>query len=91
MPNHGSLRGKLARVYRRDRGVCQLCFERVDAPGRKESANPRRASLDHIVPRSRGGSHGMENLRLAHADCNEKRGSPRPRHIGGVIAESWPT
>lgn len=33
------------------------------------------ATLDHIIPRSRGGSNGLDNLRLACQPCNEKRGN----------------
>ncbi|MEM7660619.1 MAG: HNH endonuclease [Pseudomonadota bacterium] len=42
-----------------------------------------RPSFDHIVPRAAGGSDHEQNLRLAHANCNKKRGcktdSPQPR------------
>lgn len=33
-----------------------------------------RASLDHIVPQSHGGSHDPSNLRMAHVGCNARRG-----------------
>jgi 5-methylcytosine-specific restriction endonuclease McrA len=31
-------------------------------------------TLDHIVPRSKGGRNAIANLRLAHEECNRKRG-----------------
>lgn len=55
-------------IYERDRWVCQLCGRRV---GRSYPANHRRApSLDHIIPRSLGGSDEPDNLQLSHRLCN---------------------
>lgn len=31
-------------------------------------------SADHVIPRSKGGGHGLANLRPAHASCNRARG-----------------
>ena len=55
-------------IYTRDNGICQICKRRVAK---------REASLDHIVPLSKGGSHTMANLQLAHRRCNYKRGAGR--------------
>ena len=55
-------------VYERDRWRCQLCNQRV---GRKYPVgHDRGPSLDHVVPRSAGGSDAPENLQLAHRICN---------------------
>ena len=35
----------------------------------------QRATLDHIVPRSKGGADTLENLQLAHAHCNKVKGN----------------
>lgn len=35
--------------------------------------SPRFATLDHVVPLSKGGRSQRTNLRLAHRECNEKR------------------
>jgi hypothetical protein len=46
--------------------------------------NPACASLDHLIPLSRGGGHKTTNVQLAHLRCNTSRGnkvlnlSPRP-------------
>jgi 5-methylcytosine-specific restriction endonuclease McrA len=32
-------------------------------------------TLDHLFPKSRGGSHSLENLRLACFPCNQSRGN----------------
>lgn len=38
--------------------------------------HPKAATLEHIVPRSRGGSNANENLAISHGRCNHGRGSP---------------
>jgi 5-methylcytosine-specific restriction endonuclease McrA len=37
--------------------------------------NPRTATIDHIVPLSKGGTNLLVNLRLAHRACNNERGN----------------
>lgn len=56
-------------IYERDNWTCWLCEESVD---RKliRSRSQWRPSLDHITPRSKGGSDDPMNLRLAHFWCN---------------------
>jgi 5-methylcytosine-specific restriction endonuclease McrA len=34
----------------------------------------KRPTFDHIRPRTKGGSDEAENLQLAHADCNKRKG-----------------
>ena len=55
-------------VYLRDGWICQLCHKRVDK--RFKHPNPMCASLDHIVPLSKGGTHTYKNVQLAHLGCN---------------------
>lgn len=31
-------------------------------------------TLDHVIPRSQGGTYTLENTRLACFDCNQERG-----------------
>lgn len=61
-----------ALVYGRDELICQICLEPTDP-----SASPSSdwyPSLDHVVPRSKGGSDRQDNLRTAHRWCNAVRG-----------------
>lgn len=61
------------RVYRRDNWVCQLCGNPMSrAYSRDDDWSP---TLDHIIPRSRGGSDDLGNLRSAHMWCNAARGN----------------
>lgn len=67
VPDQGDPISRVA-VYERDAWICQLCSEPVDP--NLEYPDPRAASLDHVVPLSRGGTHESTNLQLAHLKCN---------------------
>lgn len=56
-------------LYKRDRNTCQYCGAR---PGTSE------LSIDHVVPRSRGGRSTWENCVLACVRCNGKKANRRP-------------
>lgn len=73
---------KRIEVYERDGWICQLCKKVVNP--QLSFPNPACASLDHVIPLSRGGGHKTTNVQLAHLRCNTSRGnkvlnlSPRP-------------
>lgn len=58
-------------VFDRDRWVCQICKQVVDV--NLEYPHPFSASLDHVIPLSKGGTHTMDNIQLAHLVCNVKK------------------
>jgi 5-methylcytosine-specific restriction endonuclease McrA len=58
-------RGK---VYDRDGWQCGICCEPIDHT--LAHPDPRSASLDHVIPISRGGPHTYANCQAAHLDCN---------------------
>ncbi len=60
-------------LYRRDRFTCQYCGSR---PGSKE------LTIDHVLPRSRGGHLSWENCVLACVNCNKKKGNHTPVEAG---------
>jgi 5-methylcytosine-specific restriction endonuclease McrA len=67
----------VAYLRERDGDRCALCrkimcFESSTGP-RGESA--KGATVDHIVPRSLGGSDDLVNLQLAHWSCNRAKGN----------------
>jgi 5-methylcytosine-specific restriction endonuclease McrA len=37
--------------------------------------HPKSLTIDHVKPKSRGGSNNLENLRLACFSCNNSRGN----------------
>lgn len=60
-------------VYERDGWVCSLC----DLPVDRNIAwpDPMSPSLDHVIPLSKGGHHVLENVALAHLECNTQKGN----------------
>ena len=58
------------KVFERDEWICQLCLKPVD-PLTTDSR--WRASLDHVMPMSKGGAHTYANLQLAHVSCNSRK------------------
>lgn len=62
-----------AEVFERDGWLCGLCSQPVDSA--VEYPDPASASLDHVVPLSRGGEHSLENVQLAHLSCNVSKGA----------------
>ena len=53
-------------VWLRDDGKCQYCAKAV-ALGE--------ATVDHVIPKSRGGQNAWDNVTLACTKCNQKKGS----------------
>jgi 5-methylcytosine-specific restriction endonuclease McrA len=60
-----------AKVIERWGRRCHLCKE--DIVGQ--------VSVDHLIPRSRGGTDDIENLRPAHLECNKRRGARRAHRL----------
>lgn len=63
-------------LIRRDGRRCAICKRKIDftiKSGTKGSRNGY--SIDHVVPRSKGGTDDLANLRLAHWGCNQTRGN----------------
>ena len=54
---------ELASLWKRQRGLCALTGRRLD----------RTAEIDHIVPKVRGGSHKIANLRWVVRDANRAK------------------
>lgn len=60
-------------IYVRDQYCCQYCGRR---PARDD------LSIDHVVPRSRGGHSTWNNVVLACTRCNAKKGDRLPNECG---------
>jgi 5-methylcytosine-specific restriction endonuclease McrA len=56
-------------VFARDDYRCQYCGARAD-------------SIDHVVPRSRGGRHDWDNLAAACRPCNTRKRDRTPDEAG---------
>ena len=62
------------RIYARDGGRCVYCGAIARRPGPGVRRTPDLATLDHVVPRSKGGRLECGNLVLACRACNNERG-----------------
>lgn len=59
---------KISEIFERDGYVCGICGYGVnkDLTGR----HPFAASLDHIIPLNKGGTHTKDNVQCSHFKCN---------------------
>ncbi|MDM9383123.1 HNH endonuclease [Chlorogloeopsis sp. ULAP01] len=57
-------------VLRRDRYSCQYC------------GSSKNLTLDHVIPRSRGGQHTWDNVVAACERCNSSKGDRTLKEIG---------
>jgi hypothetical protein len=64
-------RAEIVSAHERNGGRCAICGEAVDL---SLTSGRHQATLDHIFPQSRGGTHERENLQLAHRQCNSRKG-----------------
>lgn len=58
-------------VFLRDNYECHLCGEPTEPDS--EVRSPWFPSLDHVIPRSHGGSDDIDNLKTSHLWCNSAR------------------
>lgn len=84
-PSNQKQRGhRITRLMARDGDCCTICGRRLDRHLR-DHRSPEYITFDHKVPRSRGGLSMLDNLRLAHQACNNRRGNdPLPEPELGV-------
>lgn len=74
-------------LFKRDRYTCQYCGSQ---PGTEE------LTIDHLIPRSRGGKSVWENAVLACVACNAKKADRTPEQAGMKLRKvpikpSWKT
>ncbi len=62
-------------VFARDDARCQYCGRAAE-------------NLDHVVPRSRGGTHTWENVVAACRPCNNRKGNRLPVEAGLALRRS---
>jgi len=61
-------------IFRRDEYTCQYCG--------KHTSN---LTVDHVVPRHRGGTYSWENLVSACPHCNRRKGGKTVREVGMAL------
>jgi 5-methylcytosine-specific restriction endonuclease McrA len=60
-------------VLRRDKHQCQYC------------GNTKQLTLDHVIPRSKGGKHLWDNVVIACEPCNSRKGDRTPKEAGMAL------
>lgn len=60
-------------VYLRDQHRCQYCGK---------TCGPRELTLDHVIPRARGGKTTWRNVVTACGECNRRKGHLDPEEVG---------
>lgn len=64
-------------IFRRDGYTCQYC-------GRKT----RQLTIDHVIPRHKGGEHAWNNLVSACRACNRKKGGRSPQEARMTLSHA---
>ncbi len=72
--------GKVNRseIWLRDAGICHIC---------ETPADPAKWHLDHVIPLSRGGTHGPENVAVSHPACNHRKSAHLLEEM--TLCPSW--
>ncbi|GAA4471212.1 HNH endonuclease [Rhodococcus olei] len=66
-------RAGYAGVFRRDRNSCAYC------------ASPVATTIDHVLPRSRGGTNSWSNLVACCRTCNQRKADRTPEEAGMTL------
>ena len=73
----GRARKALLAIVCPEGSTCWLCGQPIIHGLRRW--HPRGPSMDHVIPRSHGGTWDLRNLRPAHYGCNSARGNGPPK------------
>lgn len=59
--------------------ICYVCKEKINP--RLRMPNYMAATVEHIIPLCKGGTHTWDNVAPSHAKCNFNRGDSLPDDI----------
>lgn len=59
-------------------GGCSYCLDEMTL----EQGSPKEATIDHLVPRCKGGTDDPANLVIACRSCNSRKGGRTPEQAG---------
>lgn len=62
-------------IYKRDDNKCQYC------------GSTRHLTIDHVIPKSKGGTEDWDNLVVACSSCNTKKGDKLLEQTGMKLAK----
>ena len=69
---------RYVRVPYRTQSACPAARSSLATAGAVPTAHGPAETIDHVMPRSRGGRHAWENVVAACARCNHKKGDRTP-------------
>lgn len=72
-PKYRSLKFSRTNIYARDNFTCQYCTRKL---------TQAKLTLDHIIPKSRGGPSSWTNCVACCIDCNVKKADRTPKEAG---------
>jgi len=73
-------------VFERDEWICHICNRLINKHLRGD--HWWRATLDHVIPICKGGTHTYENVRAAHWRCNMLKGDGLTELINSDIVDT---
>lgn len=76
VPRRNGARLTRRAVFARDRHRCQYC------------GSEHHLTVDHVIPRSKGGGDTWDNVVTSCAACNRKKGDRLPQHVGFNLARA---
>jgi HNH endonuclease len=76
----------MLREYQDD--LCYLCGHKMAAQSDILAPDVEMQSIDHVVPKSRGGTNRLGNVALAHKGCNNYKADRPPTACEMFFAES---
>ena len=83
-------RAQCDQLWTAQSGQCALCGKAMPR-GRFDVAHAsiwkkQRPTFDHIIPKAGGGPDRLDNLQLAHAICNKRKGKRQAGGSDGRVA-----
>lgn len=56
--------------------ICNICNTKIE--NHRRFPDCMAATIEHVIPLSKGGTHTWDNVRPAHAKCNFEKGDALP-------------
>lgn len=66
--------------------ICGICGKPVDKS--LKYPHPMSPTVDHIIPCAKGGSDDLDNLQLAHRQCNRMKSDKMPEEKPKIVEQN---
>jgi 5-methylcytosine-specific restriction endonuclease McrA len=64
--NETAKKRKKRKLLQLSNNICGICGQPTSL---------KKSNIDHIIPKSKGGSNRLDNLQVAHIKCNQLKGN----------------